>query len=66
MSVRSKLYSPEELAEYLGVPVKTIYQWNYKGTGPKFSRVGVHVRYKPEHVQAWLDERTVQVGGAAA
>lgn len=65
MALKDQCYSPEELAEYLDVPVKTIYQWNHKGTGPKFSRVGVHVRYRPEHVQAWLDERTVQTGVAA-
>lgn len=27
-------YSPEELADMLGVPVATVYQWRHKGTGP--------------------------------
>ncbi|MGW1137614.1 helix-turn-helix transcriptional regulator [Streptomyces zhihengii] len=60
------LYSPDELATRLGVPVKTVYAWNHKGTGPRFVRVGRHVRYRPEEVEAWLNAQTVQTGGAAA
>ncbi|WP_430378437.1 helix-turn-helix transcriptional regulator [Streptomyces sp. B1-3] len=52
-----ELWSPEKLAEHLDVPVKTIYGWNYKGTGPKFSKVGRHVRYRPQDVEAWLDQQ---------
>ncbi len=62
--MKVQLYSPESLAEYLGVPVKTVYRWNYTGTGPKFSKVGRHVRYQPEDVRAWLNAQ--RVGGAAA
>ncbi|MEU1892764.1 helix-turn-helix transcriptional regulator [Streptomyces pristinaespiralis] len=57
------LWSPEDLARYLSVPVKTVYSWNYQGTGPKYSRVGRHVRYRPDDVDAWL---AAQAGGAAA
>jgi excisionase family DNA binding protein len=35
----------EELAEYLGVPIKTLYKWRQEGTGPCSVRVGRHVRY---------------------
>ena len=34
----------EELAEYLGVPIKTLYKWRQEGTGPCSVRVGRHVR----------------------
>lgn len=30
----------------LGVPVKTLYQWRYKGVGPAGVRVGRHLRYR--------------------
>ncbi|MEV8396187.1 helix-turn-helix domain-containing protein [Streptomyces sp. NPDC057596] len=53
----ARMYTPETLAEYLGVPVKTVYRWNYTGTGPVFSRVGRHVRYRPADVDAWLKAR---------
>lgn len=53
--MKERMYTPATLAEYLGVPIKTVYRWNYTGTGPKACRVGRHVRYRPADVEAWLD-----------
>lgn len=53
----SKLWGPKELAEFLGVPVQTIYQWRTKGYGPPGRRVGKHVKFRPEDVQAWFDNQ---------
>jgi excisionase family DNA binding protein len=50
----NKLWTIEDLANYLGVPVQTIYQWRTKGYGPVGVRIGRHVRYRPEDVQRWL------------
>lgn len=47
--------SPEGLADYLGLPVGTIYQWRHKGTGPRGIKVGKHVRYRRSDVERWLD-----------
>ena len=41
-----RLLSPEDVADYLGLPVKTLYQWRYKGVGPPGLRIGRHVRYR--------------------
>jgi excisionase family DNA binding protein len=49
-----RLLTIAEVADYLGVPVGTMYQWRHKRTGPKGIRVGRHVRYRPP-VEAWLD-----------
>ena len=49
-----RLLGPQEVASYLGLPVKTLYQWRYKGVGPPGLRIGRHVRYRPEDVEAWL------------
>jgi excisionase family DNA binding protein len=46
--------SPEGLASELGIPVKTIYQWRYRRTGPKAHRIGRHVRYRRRDIEAWL------------
>ena len=46
--------SPDELAAELGIPVKTIYQWRYLGTGPRGHRIGKHVRYRRRDIEAWL------------
>ncbi|WP_420719456.1 helix-turn-helix transcriptional regulator [Streptomyces sp. XY66] len=39
------------------MPVETVYQWRKKRTGPPGFRVGRHVRYHPDAVQAWIDQQ---------
>jgi Helix-turn-helix domain len=48
-----------DLAEREGVPVSTVYGWNYSGEGPPYFRVGRHVRYRLEDVEWWELERIV-------
>nr|WP_320780252.1 helix-turn-helix domain-containing protein [Streptomyces sp. CRN 30] len=55
---RGTLASPADVAAYLGVPVKTLYQWKYRGTGPKPLKVGRHLRYRWSEVDAWLDQQS--------
>jgi excisionase family DNA binding protein len=52
-----RLWSTAELAEYLGVAVKTIHQWRYMQKGPRGFRVGRHLRFRPADVRAWEDEQ---------
>lgn len=56
-SASRRLWTLKETADYLGLPVGTMYQLNYKGTGPRFYTVGRHCRYEPDDVVAWLGER---------
>ena len=51
------LLSPEALADWLGVPLATVYAWNHKATGPRYVRIGRHVRYRASDVEAWFSER---------
>jgi excisionase family DNA binding protein len=60
--VKEPLWTPEDLADYLVVPVDTVYGWNYKGSGPRPIAVGRHVRYRGEDIQAWLELRSVGRG----
>ena len=46
--------TPVDLADLLGVPVETVYQWRRKGTGPRGFRVGRHLRFGPEDVRRWV------------
>jgi excisionase family DNA binding protein len=55
--MRDDLLDAEALAKFCGVPIKTVYEWNTKGTGPRRVRVGRHVRYRRQDVEAWLDQR---------
>jgi predicted DNA-binding transcriptional regulator AlpA len=50
----SRLWTPKEVARFLGVPVATLYQWRYLGTGPRAFRVGRYLRYDPSEVWSWL------------
>lgn len=52
------LLSPQQLADYLGVPLATVYRWRYEGTGPRGMKVGKRVRYRRADAEAWLDTRT--------
>ncbi|MBG0818187.1 helix-turn-helix domain-containing protein [Planomonospora sp. ID82291] len=54
----NRLWTVEEVAEYLGVPVGTLYQWRCKRIGPPGRRIGKYLRYLPEDVYAWVREQT--------
>jgi excisionase family DNA binding protein len=49
----SRLWSIRDVAEYLGVPAGTIYQWRVRGEGPPGMRMGKHLRFDPESVARW-------------
>ncbi len=51
------LLSIEELAEYLGVPVTTIYDWRVDGKGPCAIKVGRHIRFAVQDVQEWVAQQ---------
>jgi excisionase family DNA binding protein len=51
--------STEDVSEEFRVPVATIYQWNYSGTGPPRYRLGRHVRFLRSEVTAWAQSRRV-------
>ncbi|MEV0368379.1 helix-turn-helix domain-containing protein [Streptomyces sp. NPDC050636] len=55
---RPPLATPEEVATYLGVPVKTLYQWRHRGIGPNVLKVGRHLRYRWQEVDTWLNAQT--------
>lgn len=54
------LMSVSDLAQYLAVPKATIYQWRYRGRGPKALRVGRYLRFRRSDVDRWLETRTVE------
>ena len=48
------LATPTEVADYLRVPLRTLYRWRYAGEGPPAFRVGRHLRFRWADVEAWL------------
>ena len=57
METLDRLLTVEELADYLGVPVATLYQWRYRRQGPPGFRVGRYIRYRPTDVQQWIERK---------
>jgi excisionase family DNA binding protein len=55
-----RLLSVEELADYLEVPVKTIYTWRHRHSGPKGFRVGKYLRFRWGDVQTWVAQRIAE------
>lgn len=51
------LIGVEELVEYLGVPVQTIYDWRLSGRAPRAFKLGKHLRFAASDIAAWLEER---------
>lgn len=62
MSPAERLWTVQDLSEYLGVPVMTIYHWRRIGYGPEGTRVGRYVRYDPAEVQAWFKAQSRKAG----
>jgi predicted DNA-binding transcriptional regulator AlpA len=48
------LWTIEDVATYLRVPVQTLYQWRHKSMGPPSKKCGRHLRYDPAAVRAWV------------
>lgn len=60
MDTIDRLMTLAELADMLGVPVSTVYQWRTRGEGPPGYRIGRHVRYRRSAVETWLETQTDQ------
>ena len=57
METLDRLLTTQQLADYLGVPVATLYAWRHEGAGPPGFRVGKHVRYRSSDIEQWIAER---------
>jgi excisionase family DNA binding protein len=54
---REPLWEVTQVAEYLRVPVETLYAWRKRKYGPPAGRVGRHLRYDPDAVRQWFDDQ---------
>lgn len=50
-----RLWTVQDVSDYLGVPVATLYGWRHRGVGPAARRIGRYLRYRPADVWAWVD-----------
>lgn len=56
-NINERWLSRRELADRLGLPVKTLAQWASMGAGPRYARMGRHVRYRLSDITDWEGER---------
>ena len=48
------LLTATEVAEALGLTIRTLEDWRYKGEGPPFLKIGHRVRYDAADLERWL------------
>lgn len=61
------LLSVQELADYLGLPVQTIYDWRVHGKGPRAHKVGKRIRFAISDIRVWVErQREVAVSTPSA
>ncbi|RJT81964.1 DNA-binding protein [Arthrobacter cheniae] len=49
--------SPQQIANELGITVRTYYEWRTKGKAPRALRIGKHLRTSRADFDSWIEER---------
>lgn len=52
------LLDTKAAAGYLGYHPNTLEQWRVKGAGPRYRKIGKHIRYTPDDLRAFVDSAT--------
>jgi excisionase family DNA binding protein len=55
VSDHEPLIGVEEASAYLGVPVRTLHGWTYRGEGPRSYRIGRHKKYRLSDIDAFIE-----------
>lgn len=55
-----KLMRPDEVSEFLNVPVSRLYQWKARRYGPTAIVVGRGLRYRRSDVESFLEQQSVR------
>jgi excisionase family DNA binding protein len=54
-AVKQEWLSTKQLAEEFEVPVATVHTWRATGRAPRAARVGKHLRFAREDIDAWIE-----------
>jgi excisionase family DNA binding protein len=55
--ITASLLTPPQLAEWLQLPLSTLYSWRTQGIGPPGFKVGRGIRYRRSDVERWLERQ---------
>ena len=61
--IEDRLWSVQDVSEYLGIPVQTLYAWRSAATGPPGRLVGRRLRYRPQDVRDWVAGLSTEIAG---
>ena len=53
-TIRTRLLTAEDVAEWTGLSLDTLAQWRSRGRGIPYLKIGRAVRYDPSDVQEYL------------
>ena len=62
MADKNTIMKPTEVAEYLRIPLRTLYKLCNEGHVPA-TRVGKHWRFRKSEIDRWFDKRNVVMDG---
>lgn len=54
--------TPPQVAELVHLPENTLKAWRAARKGPRYMRVGKHVRYLRVDVERWLEQQAIGGG----
>lgn len=57
--------TPFQLARRWGIDPKTLQNWRYKGTGPPYLKLGGHIRYRQDEIEAYEADRHIATNNAS-
>jgi predicted DNA-binding transcriptional regulator AlpA len=58
------LLNEHDVARVTGLSVASVRRWRLLKIGPRATKIGAAVRYRPEDLKAWLDSRPTIGGGS--
>jgi excisionase family DNA binding protein len=61
VQMEDRLWSVQDVSEYLGVPVHTIYSLRSAGTAPPGRMIGRRLRFRPQDVRDWVESLSTGV-----
>jgi len=54
-----KLFTKQEVADLIGIHVRTVDKWRREGRGPRFIEIeGATIRCRRDDLNTWIDEQT--------
>jgi predicted DNA-binding transcriptional regulator AlpA len=56
--MHDQFLTTQQAATCLGLQPRTLERWRWKGTGPRFRKLGGAVRYAPGDIATWADGAT--------